>query len=60
MARPPGPRSVPFLYPVDPTDDASPFEVGPEAVANMGQSQRLGARLALPMWQKAVYSALGA
>ena len=35
------------------------MELGPEAVANMGQAQRLGARLALPMWQKAVYAALG-
>ncbi|HLZ84323.1 MAG TPA: serine hydrolase domain-containing protein [Caulobacteraceae bacterium] len=34
------------------------MELGPEAVANMGQSQRLGARLALPIWQKAVYAAL--
>ena len=33
--------------------------LGPEAVANMGQGQRLGARLALPMWQKHVYAALG-
>ena len=33
--------------------------LGPEAVANMGQSQRLGARLALPIWQKQVYAALG-
>jgi CubicO group peptidase (beta-lactamase class C family) len=33
--------------------------LGPEAVANMGQAQRLGARLALPMWQKQVYAALG-
>ena len=32
--------------------------LGPEAVANMGQSQRMGARLALPMWQKAVYGAV--
>ncbi len=32
--------------------------LGPEAVANMGQSTRMGARLALPMWQKAVYGAL--
>ena len=31
--------------------------LGPEAVANMGQ--RMGARLALPQWQKAVYAALG-
>ncbi len=35
------------------------MELGPEAVANMGQTKRLGARLALPMWQKAVYAALG-
>ena len=35
------------------------MELGPEAVANMGQSQRLGARLALPVWQRAVYAALG-
>jgi CubicO group peptidase (beta-lactamase class C family) len=34
------------------------MELGPEAVANMGQSQRLGARLALPVWQRAVYAAL--
>jgi CubicO group peptidase (beta-lactamase class C family) len=33
--------------------------LGPEAVANMGQAQRLGARLALPIWQKQVYAALG-
>jgi CubicO group peptidase (beta-lactamase class C family) len=33
--------------------------LGPEAIANMGQSQRMGARLALPMWQKQVYAALG-
>ena len=33
--------------------------LGPEAIANMGQSQRMGARIALPMWQKAVYAALG-
>ena len=33
--------------------------LGPEAVANMGQAnQRLGARLALPLWQKQVYAAL--
>jgi CubicO group peptidase (beta-lactamase class C family) len=36
------------------------MELGPEAVANMGQNTRMGARLALPMWQKAVYAALGA
>jgi CubicO group peptidase (beta-lactamase class C family) len=35
------------------------MELGPEAVANMGQSQRMGARLALPVWQRAVYGALG-
>ena len=35
------------------------MELGPEAVANMGQNTRLGARLALPMWQKAIYGALG-
>jgi CubicO group peptidase (beta-lactamase class C family) len=35
------------------------MDLGPEAVANMGQNTRLGARLALPMWQKAVYAALG-
>ena len=34
--------------------------LGPEAVANMNQGQRMGARIALPMWQKAVYEALGA
>ncbi|MDE2355173.1 MAG: beta-lactamase family protein, partial [Alphaproteobacteria bacterium] len=32
--------------------------LGPEAVANMGQSERLGARLALPQWQFAVHAAL--
>ncbi len=32
--------------------------LGPEAVANMGQGQRLGARLALPIWQKQVYAAI--
>ena len=32
--------------------------LGPEAIANMGQSTRMGARLALPMWQKAVYGAV--
>jgi CubicO group peptidase (beta-lactamase class C family) len=32
--------------------------LGPEAIANMGQTTRMGARLALPMWQKAVYEAL--
>jgi CubicO group peptidase (beta-lactamase class C family) len=35
------------------------MELGPEAVANMGESQRMGARLALPVWQRAVYGALG-
>jgi CubicO group peptidase (beta-lactamase class C family) len=35
------------------------MDLGPEAVANIGQTTRLGARLALPMWQKAVYAALG-
>jgi CubicO group peptidase (beta-lactamase class C family) len=34
------------------------MELGPEAVANMGQPQRMGARLALPAWQRAVYAAL--
>jgi CubicO group peptidase (beta-lactamase class C family) len=32
--------------------------LGPEAVANMGASTRMAARLALPMWQKAVYEAV--
>lgn len=32
--------------------------LGPEAIANMGQNTRMGARLALPMWQKAVYAAV--
>ena len=32
--------------------------LGPEAIANMGQNTRMGARLALPLWQKAVYGAL--
>ncbi len=32
--------------------------LGPEAVANMGQSQRMGARLALPLWQKQMYGAV--
>jgi CubicO group peptidase (beta-lactamase class C family) len=32
--------------------------LGPEAIANMGQSTRMGARLALPLWQKAVYAAV--
>jgi CubicO group peptidase (beta-lactamase class C family) len=35
------------------------MDLGPEAIANMGQTQRMGARLALPMWQKAVYATLG-
>jgi CubicO group peptidase (beta-lactamase class C family) len=34
------------------------MELGPEAVANIGAPQRMGARLALPIWQKAVYAAL--
>ena len=34
--------------------------LGPEAIANMGLSTRMGARLALPLWQKAVYAAAGA
>ncbi|MHB8530910.1 MAG: serine hydrolase domain-containing protein, partial [Caulobacteraceae bacterium] len=33
--------------------------LGPEAVANMGQTERMGARLALPMFQKLAYAALG-
>jgi CubicO group peptidase (beta-lactamase class C family) len=33
--------------------------LGPEAVANMGQGERLGGRLALPIWQKQIYAALG-
>ncbi|MGI8839267.1 MAG: serine hydrolase domain-containing protein, partial [Caulobacteraceae bacterium] len=33
--------------------------LGPEAVANLGETQRMGARLALPLWQKAIYAALG-
>jgi CubicO group peptidase (beta-lactamase class C family) len=32
--------------------------LGPEAVANLATGQRMGARLALPIWQKAVYAAL--
>jgi len=32
--------------------------LGPEAIANMGENPRMGARLALPLWQKAVYQAL--
>ena len=35
------------------------MELGPEAVANVGQPTRMGARLANPMWQNAVYAALG-
>jgi len=34
------------------------MELGPEAIANMGESTRMGARLALPLWQKAVYAAV--
>jgi CubicO group peptidase (beta-lactamase class C family) len=33
--------------------------LGPEAAAQLATGQRVGARLALPMWQKAVYAALG-
>jgi CubicO group peptidase (beta-lactamase class C family) len=33
--------------------------LGPEAAAQLATGQRMGARLALPMWQKAVYAALG-
>jgi CubicO group peptidase (beta-lactamase class C family) len=33
--------------------------LGPEAAAQLATGQRMGARLALPMWQKAVYGALG-
>ncbi len=33
--------------------------LGPEAAAQLATGQRLGARLALPMFQKAVYAALG-
>ncbi|MGI9168835.1 MAG: serine hydrolase domain-containing protein [Caulobacteraceae bacterium] len=33
--------------------------LGPEAVANLGDARRMGARLALPLWQKQVYAALG-
>jgi CubicO group peptidase (beta-lactamase class C family) len=33
--------------------------LGPEAIANLGLSERMGARLALPMWQKLVYAGLG-
>ena len=50
----------------DPTEDMimiyliqNAMPLGPEAIANMGQPQRMGARIALPMWQKAVYAALG-
>ena len=32
--------------------------LGPEAIANMGVSERMGARLALPIWQRAVYAAV--
>jgi CubicO group peptidase (beta-lactamase class C family) len=34
--------------------------LGPEAVANMGENRRMGARIALPLWQKQVYEALRA
>jgi CubicO group peptidase (beta-lactamase class C family) len=34
------------------------MDLGPEAVANLGDARRMGARLALPLWQKAVYDAL--
>jgi CubicO group peptidase (beta-lactamase class C family) len=33
--------------------------LGPEAAAQLATGQRMGARVALPMWQKAVYAALG-
>ncbi|HEY2049782.1 MAG TPA: serine hydrolase domain-containing protein [Caulobacteraceae bacterium] len=33
--------------------------LGPEAAAQLATGQRMGARLALPSWQKAVYAALG-
>jgi hypothetical protein len=33
--------------------------LGPEAAAQLATGQRMGARLALPMWQKAVYAAAG-
>lgn len=33
--------------------------LGPEAAAQLATGQRMGARLALPTWQKAVYAALG-
>ncbi|MGH7011277.1 MAG: serine hydrolase domain-containing protein, partial [Caulobacteraceae bacterium] len=51
---------------VDPQEDMiliyliqNSMPLGPEAVANMGQAQRMGARLALPMFLNTVYSALG-
>ncbi|MEO8812340.1 MAG: hypothetical protein ABI376_05450, partial [Caulobacteraceae bacterium] len=51
----------------DPSEDMiliyliqSYMPLGPEAVVNMGPEDRtMGARLALPLWQKAVYAALG-
>ncbi|MEO9213690.1 MAG: serine hydrolase domain-containing protein [Caulobacteraceae bacterium] len=51
----------------DPSEDMvliyliqSYMPLGPEAVANMSPEDRtMGARLALPLWQKAVYAALG-
>ncbi|MGH7016656.1 MAG: hypothetical protein ACRED8_06165, partial [Caulobacteraceae bacterium] len=50
---------------VDPQEDMiliyliqNSMPLGPEAVANMGQAQRMGARLALPMFLNTVYSAL--
>jgi CubicO group peptidase (beta-lactamase class C family) len=50
----------------DPTEDMiliyliqNSIPLGPEAVANLGESERMGARLALPLWQKQVYAALG-
>ncbi len=33
--------------------------LGPEAVAQIAAGQRMGARLALPLFQKQVYAALG-
>jgi CubicO group peptidase (beta-lactamase class C family) len=33
------------------------MELGPEAVANIGDQRAMAARLVLPMWQKAVYAA---
>ena len=33
--------------------------LGPEAVTSMGDGRRMGARLVLPQWQKAIYAALG-